>query len=498
MRLFKFSMAAVVVVLLLTAVCMAQEETLPTVPREFRGAWVATVANIDWPSQPGLRPQEQKEEAIAILDKLQELNMNAAVFQVRPQADALYKSELEPWSFYLTGEQGKAPDPLYDPLEFWVKEAHARGIELHTWYNPYRANHPAMKSAICEKSIVKAKPQLVAKLGDKGYYWMIPTMKEVQDHSVAVVMDVVKRYDIDGVHFDDYFYPYPSYNDNKDFPDDEAWKKYKESGGKLSRGDWRRNGVDTFISRLYTEIKKAKPHVKFGISPFGIWRPHHPESIRGLDQYDVLYADAKLWFNKGWVDYMTPQLYWPISQIPQSFPVLLGWWEKQNLKDHHLWPGMSIGRAGREGGVTEMINQIMVTKGMVPEAPGNILFSMKTLMGNRGGLCDEMLKGPYKAKALPTAYPWLDSEPPKAPEVKTKASENKLEISWEPKGEEKAFLWVVYTKTGDSWGYDIIPGAQKSVEIETGEKPVAKIAVSSVDRCGNESERKIIELQAAQ
>lgn len=472
-----------------------EEEAIPSPPREFRAAWVATVANIDWPSKPGLTTDEQKKEALAILDKAKEINLNAIVFQVRPHADSMYKSDLEPWSYYLTGLQAKAPDPFYDPLEFWVKEAHARGIELHTWYNPYRANHPANRGGISEKSIVKAHPELVVKLGDKGYYWMDPALKAVQDHSVAVVMDVVKRYDIDGVHFDDYFYPYWDYNDGKDFPDDKSWKAYQDSGGKLSRNDWRRDAVNTFIKRLYDEIKAAKPHVKYSISPFGIWRPGYPESIRGFDQYDKLYADAKLWLNEGWVDYFTPQLYWPISQIPQSYPVLLGWWAGENTQKRHLWPGMSIGRAGREGGAVEVINQIMVTRGIVPSGPGNVFFSMKALMGNRGGLCDEFLKGPYKSPALVPAYPWLDSQPPSAPEVKTRKQAGKLAISWNPKGQEKAFLWVVYTKQGGKWSYEILPGVKRSVMKDIKEDTITRVAVSAVDRNGNESEKAIVKVE---
>ncbi|MBN1903035.1 family 10 glycosylhydrolase, partial [Candidatus Sumerlaeota bacterium] len=433
----------------MTGWAQEEKEVLPTPPREFRAAWVATVANIDWPTKPGLTVEEQKNEAIAILDKIKELNMNAVVFQVRPHTDAMYKSELEPWSYYLTGEQGKAPDPFYDPLEFWVKEAHDRGIEVHTWYNPYRANHSAMRGPLSEKSLVKAKPHMVRKLGDKGYYWMDPAMKEVQDHSIAVVMDVVKRYDIDGVHFDDYFYPYPEYNDGKDFPDDDTWKAYQESGGKLSRGDWRREAVNVFVKRLSEEIKAVKPYVKFSISPFGIYRPGYPESIKGFDQYDKLYADALLWFKEGWLDFFTPQLYWPISQAPQSFPVLLGWWQSQNAKGRHLWPGFSFGSA-RNTGRYELINQIMITRGIVPEGPGHVFFSMKGLQNNKE-ICDDLLNGPYKTQCLIPSYPWIDSKAPENPTVEKERVDGKLRISWKPKGSESAFYWVVYTKQGKTW-----------------------------------------------
>jgi uncharacterized lipoprotein YddW (UPF0748 family) len=237
--------------------------TLPHAEREFRAAWVATVANINWPSKPGLPVETQKQEAIALLDFLAAHHFNAVILQVRPQADALYKSDLEPWSYYLTGKQGQAPEPYYDPLEFWVKEAHQRGLELHVWLNPYRAHHKDGKE-ISDLSIVKKHPELVVYLKE-GYWWMDPARQEVQDITNAVVMDLVHRYDIDGVHMDDYFYPYPSYNNNIDFPDSTSWTAYQQSGGKLSRGDWRRDAVNKLIERMYKNIKAEKPWVKFGI-----------------------------------------------------------------------------------------------------------------------------------------------------------------------------------------------------------------------------------------
>ena len=247
----------------------APTSTIPPAMREFRAAWVATVANINWPSSPGLSTEDQKREAIDLLNFLQLHHFNAVILQVRPQCDALYKSDLEPWSYYLTGEQGKAPSPFYDPLEFWVEQAHDRGLELHVWLNPYRAHHKDGKE-ISAQSIIKTRPELVVKLKE-GYWWLDPAQQGTQDHSTAVVMDLVKRYDIDGVHFDDYFYPYPSYNGGADFPDSVSWSAYQQQGGKLSRGDWRRHAVNVFIENLYEKIKSEKPYVKFGLSPFCIW-----------------------------------------------------------------------------------------------------------------------------------------------------------------------------------------------------------------------------------
>ncbi|MBK8976190.1 MAG: family 10 glycosylhydrolase [Planctomycetes bacterium] len=459
-------------------------DDVPRAPREFRAAWVATVANIDWPSEPGLSVSRQKQEAVAILDRLAALNMNAVVFQVRPHADAMYRSRLEPWSYYLTGRQGRAPQPSYDPLELWVAEAHARGLQLHAWFNPYRANHPANRGELSAESIVRRHPELVVKLGKDGYYWMDPALEAVQEHSLAVILDVVQRYDVDGVHFDDYFYPYRSYNDGADFPDDASYEAYQRGGGELARDDWRRAAVDRFVERVHREVHAAKPHVEFGISPFGIWRPGHPPGIQGLDQYDSLYADAKRWLNEGWVDYFTPQLYWPIAQVPQSFPVLLGWWQDQNAHGRHLWPGTSIGRARNDAGTTEIVNQVMVVRGMLPADPGLCMFSMKVLMPADAPLATRLLEGPYAGRALIPATPWLDDRPPAAPQVELGGPRGRRELRFRA-ADDDTFLFVVSEQRGPRWTHAIVP-AENARPQPLGEG-VTRVAVRAVDRSRNES-----------
>lgn len=474
--------------------------------REFRAAWVATVANINWPSKPGLPVEEQKKEALKLLDLLANNNYNAVIFQVRPHCDALYQSDLEPWSYYLTGEQGTAPEPFYDPLEFWIDEAHTRGLELHAWLNPYRAHHVA-GGEVSDASIVRLKPELVLEL-ERGYWWLDPSKQETQDHSFNVVMDLVKRYDLDGIHFDDYFYPYPDYNNFKDFPDDESWKSYQEEGGKLPRGDWRRESVNTFIERLYKGIKKEKSYVKFGLSPFGFWRPYYPPSITvGFDQHNALYADARLWLNKGWIDYYTPQLYWPINRISLSFPVLLGWWEGENKKGRHLWPGMSVGRLQGEQAIDETINQIMITRGMLPESPGAVHWSIGPLVSSPG-LIQAISEGPYKRQALIPPMPWLDTKAPTAPEVDFSLQKDTISLSWNQSDIDEISRWVVYYKYGTNWNHQIhgknkmsdkVSGFQINTnylsqndadsikDIEKVLIPIDSIAVSAVDRFGNES-----------
>jgi uncharacterized lipoprotein YddW (UPF0748 family) len=466
-----------------------EEIKIPGAPREFRAAWVATVANINWPSKPGLSTAQQQKEALELLDFLQKHNFNAVVFQVRPQADAFYESSLEPWSYFLTGVQGKAPNPYYDPLEFWIQEAHKRGLELHVWLNPYRAHHIS-GGPVSDKSVVKTKSDLVVHL-KQGYWWFDPSRKETQDHGVNVIMDIVKRYEIDGVHFDDYFYPYAVYNNNEDFPDSLSWNQYVASGGKLSRSDWRRKAVNDFIKRVYDEIKKEKKHVKFGLSPFGIWKPGYPEAIvSGFNQYEELYADAKLWLNEGWIDYFSPQLYWPIVRVGQSFPVLLGWWASENTKKRHLWPGISVGRDTARAVVNETIGQIMISRGMLPESPGVIHWSISSDTKNPA-LQKSLLEGPYKKPALIPASPWLDNEAPEAPALAYSEQGDKIKIQWTHTHPNDVFKWVVYYRYGNTWDYQILNAPVRTLELKTTEenKTINAIAVSAVDRTGNESKK---------
>ncbi len=481
------------------------DDGIPHVPREFRAAWVATVANIDWPSEPGLSVEQQKKEALAILDTLQNLNMNAVIFQVRPQCDAFYQSDLEPWSYYLTGEQGTAPEPFYDPLKFWIDEAHNRGLELHAWFNPYRAHHPKSGEAGIH-SIVNTRPDLVKKLKN-GYYWLDPAKEGTQQHSLSVVMDVVRRYDVDGIHFDDYFYPYPSYNGNEDFPDEDTWQSYLKTGGKLSRGDWRRDGVNRFIHKLYKSIKKQKPWVKFGISPFGIYRPGQPASIAGFDQFEVLYADALLWFKEGWLDYFTPQLYWPINRIDQSYPVLLGYWNRENVKHRNLWPGLYTSKVKDSVGVDENINQIMITRGIVYQKPGHVHFSAKALLDTSALLNKALKDGPYREQALIPGSPWLDRKAPQKPDAFIEALADSIKINWSYANPEDISRWVIYFEISGHWHYKILAQTQnmlmlpKEILIPATEKSAAitllleRVAVSAVDRAGNESAKNIILLR---
>jgi uncharacterized lipoprotein YddW (UPF0748 family) len=320
-------------------------------------------------------------------------------------------------------------------------------------------------------------------------------------------MDLVKRYDIDGVHFDDYFYPYPEYNLMADFPDSVSWTAYQKAGGKLSRGDWRRKSVNDLIERIYKEMKAAKPHVKFGISPFGLWRPGYPESACCFDQYNILYADAKLWLNKGWIDYFTPQLYWPTKRIPLSFPVLLGWWQQENTMQRHLWPGINVGRDTGRTTVDETINQIMIARGMLPQSKGVVHWSISSDVLNTN-LRAALLAGPYKDGALVPASPWLDKIAPDAPTVTVTKQPDNVQISWTHKNPKDVFRWVVYYRYGNlpagqagAWSYKILNRKDRmlSVKLFSGTEKVPltlnRIAVSAVDQTGNESVLREVEVR---
>ncbi|MEN9509827.1 MAG: hypothetical protein RLZZ621_2390 [Gemmatimonadota bacterium] len=462
----------------------------PPLLREFRGVWVASVANIDWPSKRTLTTAQQQAELIALLDRAAALRLNAVVFQVRPAADALYASKLEPWSEYLTGRQGKRPDPYWDPLGFVIKEAHARNLELHAWFNPYRARHTDAKAPLAKSHIARTNPTLVKSYG--RYLWMDPGEAAVRARTVKVVLDVVKRYDVDGVHIDDYFYPYPE-NDRRGkavpFPDTRSYQRYRKSGGTLAKEDWRRRNVDLLVEELSKKIHEEKPHVRFGVSPFGIWRPGYPAQVRGFDAYAALYADARKWLREGWVDYFAPQLYWPTTARAQSYPALLEWWAGENVRERHLWPGNFTSLAGGSGStafpVSELLEQIRVTRSQVG-ASGNIHFSMKSFLSNQAAMNDSLARGPYADIAVPPASPWLKSPPPPLPRPVLGQEEGVRTLRLQRRGRAGPWRWVVRLRTDTAWITMVLPGSTERWVLP--EKLAATtVTVSSLNRVGVES-----------
>ena len=454
--------------------------TPPKPPREFRGAWIAAVAsNQDWPSKPGLPVAQQKAELIALLDHAAQLHLNAIIFQVRPAADAIYASSIEPWSERITGTQGKAPQPFYDPLAFAITEAHKRGLELHAWFNPFRATHPLAESRVALNHISRTHPELIRQY-DRQLV-LDPGEPAAQAHTLAVVMDVLRRYDVDGVQFDDYFYPYPekdAMGRELNFPDDATWRKYGASSG-LTRADWRRQNVNQFIQKIYQSIKATKPWVKFGISPFGIWRPDPQKQIQGMDAYAKIYADSRLWLANGWLDYCAPQLYWPIGQHGQSFPVLLQWWRAQNVKGRHIWPGLYDVSAGKEFSTDEIPQQIQIAREQ--STGGEIHFHLRSITQNPA-LADA-LRHLYSQPALVPASPWLDSIPPDKPKLITGENRTGRCFQWESSGGEPAWLWILQFRTNEVWTTEILPANETTRTFFTSEPDV--ISISAVDRIGN-------------
>jgi len=461
------------------------------VDREFRAVWVATVGNIDWPSKQGLSTWEQQRELLAILDRVVALNMNAVVFHIRPGADALYASPYEPWSQYITGRQGRGPEPPWDPLAFAVEQAHKRGLELHAWFNPYRAAYNR-DTAIARTHIAKTNPKLVRQYG--RFLWMDPGDPEVRRRSLRAIVDVVKRYDVDGVHIDDYFYPYPE-NDASgkriDFPDSETYDKYVASGGKLAKDDWRRSNVDKLIEAMYKGVHAAKPWVRVGISPFGIWRPGNPAQIKGFDAYAEIYADSKKWLQNGWADYFVPQLYWPIAPPDQSFPVLYDWWLSQNTKHRHMWPGLATYRIS-ETGQRRITSQEIVAEIDTMRARntslGHIHFNMTALMKGPDSL-NERLLSRYAFPALVPASPWLGAKAPGAPSARivhdTATGDLVMRLTPAQGGGERVWLWTVRSYANDRWVNEVLPGWLRAHRLA--ESATTRVVVTAVSRTGVES-----------
>jgi len=409
-----FQRAIILILFVFSNIYLASGQ--PTPKRELRGVWIATVANIDWPSRDNVNPERQKQELIEILDKHQRAGLNAVFFQIRPSADAFYAKGREPWSRFLTGYQGQAPTPFYDPLEFVIQEAHKRGMELHAWVNPYRASTTLRADHFSKDHITKTKPEWFFKYA--GKYLFNPGLPEVRSYIIEVIMDVVKNYDIDGVHFDDYFYPYPDAR-NTPLPDAATFHQFGKTFANIH--DWRRDNVDVLIRDLGQAIKKEKPYIKYGVSPFGIWdnKRDNPEGSEtyGLSGYRTLYADGVKWMKEGWIDYINPQIYFPFNNRAAAFEILLDWWEKHTY-GRHFYVGHAAYRVNeKRPGWTD--------KGQIPkqirhlrthhDVQGSIYFSSKSLIDNLAGLRDSMEYNLYHYRALPPTMGWIDSIPPSAP-----------------------------------------------------------------------------------
>ncbi len=475
----------------------------PPQKREFRGVWIATVENIDWPSSPNLTVDQQKKELIDMLDFMHQAGLNAVMLQVRPAADAFYAKSREPWSKWLMGKQGRAPDPAYDPLEFAITEAHKRGMELHAWFNPYRATNDNKFSLVSPEHITRTKPEWFFVYGGKKLF--NPGIPEVREYIVKVILDVVDNYDIDGVHMDDYFYPYQIAGQH--IRDSETFNTY--GGDYDDINDWRRNNVDQLIKMLGDSIHKHKPHMKFGVSPFGIWankfqNPEGSETYGGSSYYEN-YADSRGWIKEGWVDYINPQLYWPIGNRPAAFDKLLDWWS-DNTYNRHLYIGMAAYRINERGGgkfkspsaMPDEINYLRDND----RVQGSIYFSAKSLMHNPLGFTDSLRENYYHYPALPPPMLWLDSIPPNPPANFTATVVKQgIELKWTTplpaKDKEPVYGYVIYRFNGDEKVDLTDPKYILSIQYNTNTALIDESAkkgktylyvVTALDRLKNESE----------
>ncbi len=373
---------------------------------EFRGVWVATVDNIDWPAKGNTSSDSQKAEFIKMLDQHQRNGINAMVVQIRPATDAFYPSPYEPWSQWLTGLQGLPPSPYYDPLQFMIDETHKRGMVFHAWCNPYRAEFKIGQSPLTATHITKLYPQWFLTYGDKRYF--DPGNKEAQQHVVKVIRDVVSRYAVDAIHFDDYFYPYRI--TGKEFPDSVSFARY---GNRMNKEDWRRSNVDSIILMLSKAIKEENKNCQFGISPFGVWRNidkdlNGSSTKAGQTNYDDLYADILLWLRKGWIDYVAPQLYFEIGHRTVDYTVLLDWWSKHSY-GKHCYIGLGIYKSGSNAAwsdKTQLPRQIEMLRNTA-NVQGMIFFSSKNIQSNTNGWSDSLRLNYFKDPAAVPVMEWM-------------------------------------------------------------------------------------------
>lgn len=459
------------------ALAEGHASTLPGLPREFRAAWVATVNNIDWPSAPGLPVRAQRDEIAMVIEAAARAGLNALILQVRPTADAFYQSHREPWSAFLTGRQGRAPVPSYDPLEVWIDEAHRAGLDLHAWVNPFRVRHPKSIGRDAPTHISNRRPDLVRTVGP--YQWLDPGDPAARDEAMRVTDDLQTRYPIDGVHMDDYFYPYPQ--KDKPFPDERTYRDHKGAHGSgLNLPDWRRGNINAFIEQTARLVRARRPGAVFTVSPFGIWRPDNPPGVKGFDAYAGLYADSRRWLREGTVDALMPQLYWPIESSGQPFVPLLDWWTRQNTAGRHLWPGLYLTRilptrAKEVSWAPDQIVRQIETVRTKRDATGFALFSMVGLTENRRGIADD-LRALNAVPAFVPPSPWAGGRPPGAPTAALEGSTLRLAL---PRGGAPTRRFAVRCEASGSVRFLSAASHERRVALPAGARTVEVACVGS-------------------
>ena len=440
------SLLCVFFLLLMAGGVFAQVQTGSAYPkREFRAAWIQSVNG----QFRGMPTEKLKQNLIGQLNSLQKAGINAIIFQVRPEADALYASRLEPWSRFLTGVQGKAPEPYWDPMQFMIDECHKRGMEFHAWINPYRTK-TTLKSELAPNHVYNIHPEWFVTYGDQLYF--DPALPESRRHICMVVSDIVSRYDVDAIHMDDYFYPYPI--KGKDFPDDASFARF--GGGFSNKGDWRRSNVNVLIKKLHETIREIKPWVKFGVSPFGIYRNESSDPLgsktKGLQNYDDLYADVLLWAREGWIDYNIPQIYWHIGHPVADYETLVKWWAR-NTENRPLFIGQSVMNTVQNADPKNpSINRLprkMALQRAYQTIGGSCQWPASAVVENVGKYRDALIAEYHKYPALPPVFDFIDNEAPaKVRKMKPVWTEDGYILFWTaPKYKEemnRAVQYVVY------------------------------------------------------
>lgn len=430
---------------LATGVGAQIQQQSPYPKREFRGAWIQAVNG----QFRGIPTEKLKQTLIDQLNSLQGAGINAIIFQVRPEADALYASQLEPWSRFLTGVQGQAPSPYWDPMQFMIDECHKRGMEFHAWINPYRVK-TSLKSELSPNHLYNIHPEWFVTYNNQLFF--DPALPESRRHICMVVADIVSRYDVDAIHMDDYFYPYPA--KGMDFPDDASFARY--GGGFTNRADWRRSNVNILIQKIHETIRGLKPWVKFGISPFGIYRNEKNDPLgsktNGLQNYDDLYADVLLWARNGWVDYNIPQIYWQIGHPAADYETLVKWWAK-NTENRPLFIGQSVMNTIQNADPKKpSMNQLprkMALERAYQTIGGSCQWPASAVVENAGKYRDALVQEYHKYPALVPVFDFMDDKAPgKVRKVKKVWTEDGYMLFWTPpkaKDEmDRAVQYVVY------------------------------------------------------
>jgi len=523
------SCASAALVVIVASVGAAAQPTPPPIEREFRAVWVSPTEGGDWPSRPGLSVEEQKAELTGMLDAAKADGLNAVLLHVRTAADAFYPSRRVPWSRYLIGGGSSLGYGDYDPLALAVAEAHARGLQLHAWFNPFRAMPPDNLGSAVVGHITRTHPEWIRHYGKST--WIDPGIPAARRAVLDAILEVVDKYDIDGVHLDDYFYPYIedgtitrtvkhgkhrrriSKRVTLHFPDDASWRKYGRARGWTDRDAWRRNNVDDFVQTLYREVKTRKRWVLVGISPFGIWRPGHPPGVTGLDSYSEVFADTRRWLREGWVDYLAPQLYWPLDNYQERFTKLDAWWRGENVLGRHVWPGLFTMRVDSRNDpwpadeIAHEVDALRAARHGTTESLGHAHFRMRTLLAHLGSdtltFGAELRATEYATPALPPASPWLGDAIPAEPKIVAPAdttiqqSESGQDRAGEASlshaalvaipGDSVAVRWWVVQSLGkdQQWSQRVLPATSEPLSLTVADAFGAEwVAVTPISRTG--------------